>query len=232
MGPFGGQTCAQLATSTNFQALTCQSGTIGGFTHLSVPMTVTAAMTGAATAISQYTLYAPLIQLNRQSTDLPSAIAAPTSTSTSSIPLGTSLLTDPPAPSSGLAARAGIGVGVTLAVVVILVLAFFASWRRRNAHAEQQDTHAQRRDTYTHRGSVYAHGGDAYTHSQAIQASPTATKPTLELSNVGTWPSSTAAEQTLKDVSKSPSIERLSQAHTKCTDDCAFCGNSTSVLLL
>jgi hypothetical protein len=78
------------------------------------------------TTIQAYTLYAPLIQLNLQSTDLttPLQTSAPSSSPSSS---------PSPTVSSGLSsgANAGIGIGAAIIVSGILIGAFLW-WRRRN----------------------------------------------------------------------------------------------------
>lgn len=78
-------------------------------------------------------IYAPLIQLNWQASDLTSA----TSSSTPSIPASASTLSPTAAPSSGLSsgAKAGIGIGVALGALAVLALAFFIYKRRQNAYA-------------------------------------------------------------------------------------------------
>ncbi|KAE9372012.1 hypothetical protein N431DRAFT_407864 [Stipitochalara longipes BDJ] len=122
------QTCVQTATSTSFQAVTCESGTSGGFTYLTVPATI------SSVAIPSYTLFAPLIQINWQATDRPS------SSSTSSPASNTSPIPPPP-PLSGLSggAKAGIGVGMTLVAIALLGLGFFIYWKRRHAYARARE---------------------------------------------------------------------------------------------
>ena len=121
------QTCIWVATSTTISVVTCQSGTSGNLEYVTVPTTT------SNVAVSEYTLFAPLIQMNWQSTDRPSS--SPTSTPTSS---GTSsaLPTATSPPSSGLTpgAKTGIGVGVTLGALAVVAL-IFLYWKRRNARS-------------------------------------------------------------------------------------------------
>jgi hypothetical protein len=93
-------------------------------------------MTISAVTVSIYTLSAPLIQINWQSSDRPSSSATPTPTSS-----GTSSTLPPTntaAPPLGLStgAKAGIGVGITLGVLAVIVLAFFIYYKRQNAYAQ------------------------------------------------------------------------------------------------
>lgn len=100
-------------------------------------------MTISTAAISQYTLLAPLIQINWQSTDRLSSSV--TSTPVSSTTVSTSSSTATSAPSQGLStgAKAGIGVGIALGALALLALAFFIYQKRRNAYARaRQDSPA------------------------------------------------------------------------------------------
>jgi hypothetical protein len=85
------QTCVQIATKTAFQAVTCESGTSGHFTYLTIPATI------STVAIPSYTLDAPLIQVNWHALDRATSSTSPSNTA---------------APSSGLlpGAKAGFGV--------------------------------------------------------------------------------------------------------------------------
>ncbi|PMD22647.1 hypothetical protein NA56DRAFT_93305 [Hyaloscypha hepaticicola] len=124
---FDAQTCIWVATSTTISVVTCQSGTSGNLEYVTVPATT------SNVAVSEYILFAPLIQMNWQSTDRPSS--SPTSTPTSSGTSGT-LPTATSPPSSGLTpgAKAGIGVGVTLGALAVVAL-IFLYWKRRNARS-------------------------------------------------------------------------------------------------
>ncbi|KAI5917203.1 hypothetical protein F4810DRAFT_68931 [Camillea tinctor] len=130
------QTCVVTATSTSFSTVQCDEGTFVSFSGVTVPNS----------GRSMYTLFAPLIQINFQQSDLPAtstsepqgtptgdttattATTAPGSTLTQ-IPTetGSSTTTSPSAGSSqndGLpnAAKAGIGVGVGVCVLILIIV--------------------------------------------------------------------------------------------------------------
>lgn len=100
-------------------------------------------MTISAAAISTYTLFAPLIQINWQSSDRPSwsATSTPTPSATSSTLPPTSTVALPRGLSTG--AKAGIGVGIALGVLAMIALVLFIYWKRKNAYAQaRQDSPA------------------------------------------------------------------------------------------
>jgi hypothetical protein len=70
-------TCQFIASSTSMAVITCESGTSAGFTYLQAPITI-------SNTVTDFTLYAPLVQINWQSTDLSSSSPATTSSSGSS----------------------------------------------------------------------------------------------------------------------------------------------------
>jgi hypothetical protein len=114
---------------TNFSTYTTSGTATFPTTTVSVTLTTESAQVSSSivTTIEAYTLYAPLIQLNFQSTDLttPLQTLAPSSSPNS---------TPSPTANSGLSsgAKAGIGIGVAVIVIGILIGAFL--WWRRRSH--------------------------------------------------------------------------------------------------
>jgi hypothetical protein len=100
---------------------------------------------GSEFTISEVVMYAPMIQLNFKSTDLPATTNSTTVASSSSTSSGTSTTSLAAATSHstshGLSSgvKAGIGVGVTFgALAVIGLLAWFILWHRRATLAARQ----------------------------------------------------------------------------------------------
>ncbi|KAH8890963.1 hypothetical protein GQ53DRAFT_164843 [Thozetella sp. PMI_491] len=136
-----GNTCFITATSTTISTVMCVNGT-NNLGFKTVP--------DQDVGINTYTLFAPMYQLNWQSSDRPdSSSAQQTSTSSagsSSTPSPASSGTSgniasqtspPPAESTGglsSGAAAGIGVGATVLVVAIVAAVFFL-WRRKRKGA-------------------------------------------------------------------------------------------------
>lgn len=104
---FDAQTCIWVATSTTISVVTCESGTSGNLEYLTVPTTISNALD--VVAVSEYTLFAPLIQMNWLSTDLPSSSPTSTLTLTSFVTSGTSPTATSPL-SSGLTPGAKAGI--------------------------------------------------------------------------------------------------------------------------
>ena len=167
-----GNTCYAVVTSTRTAVPTgmCSSGTIVGISQATLPvaMTITATTTvdGAVrvatrTETPEFTLWAPMFQINHRATDLESA----TSTSLSSSQSGTSTpqnptangafststssSSSPPSPaaqgSSTLSAGAvaGIGVGAAVGVLLLAAVAGCLLWsrlqRRKDGSAAEGD---------------------------------------------------------------------------------------------
>jgi LPXTG-motif cell wall-anchored protein len=131
------QTCISTASSASsavFSAVSCESGTSGSVSSYTLPITIG---TGNSVAIiSTYIIYASLIQINRQSSDLLATTTTPSSIS--SLPSTTSTsATSTSQPQSGLStgAQAGLGVGISLGVVVVALLLFFLYRRRKHNYA-------------------------------------------------------------------------------------------------
>ncbi len=122
-----------VASSATFPVVSCQSGTSGAFNFLTIPTVVSTA------SISSFRLYAPLIQINWQASDLPSTTSTVTTTSTSSAssttPTGP-IKSDEPKSNSSTGGKAGIGIGVAFLAIAILAAAFFLvrRHRRRNGY--------------------------------------------------------------------------------------------------
>lgn len=139
----GVQTCISLLTSATVATVTCESGTSAHFSHLTVPFAVE--LTDSASIISTFSVWAPMVQLKYQSSDLPpsSITPSPTTTSgstgdsiatTSSSNNNAALITDAPVQDSlPVGSRVGIGVGVAAGVIILAIIGFCAVrvWRRR-----------------------------------------------------------------------------------------------------
>lgn len=147
----GVQTCHQVASSTTFDAMTCDGVTERDLNTFGVPFT-----SGSLT-VTTMDLWAPLIQINHQATDLPadqmtavddtSAMSSTSATMTmSSIPSSTAATpTTPPAISSPAATQStvqsdhriptGTKVGVACAPIVgalaLLGFFFYRKWKKR-----------------------------------------------------------------------------------------------------
>ncbi|KUJ10486.1 uncharacterized protein LY89DRAFT_627027 [Mollisia scopiformis] len=141
------QTCLTTASQTSFQVVSCQSGSTGLFTYLTLPQTLTSTVGSSASVFlqDQYVLSAPLIQINWQSSDrissTTSGFGSSSPTSTSSSPASqtsSSISTQTSTPSSGLStgAKAGLGVGIAAVVLAFVALAFFIYRKRKNAYAQ------------------------------------------------------------------------------------------------
>lgn len=137
------QTCVAVLTSTMVPTVTCESGTSADFSYMTIPYAVM--LTDTASIISTFRVYAPLLQLNYQSSDLPASATGPSSTDSTDVvltgrPSSTTIASATPQPTSqsqGLAvgARAGIGVGVAGGVILLALIAFLVIRRRRRRAA-------------------------------------------------------------------------------------------------
>jgi len=133
------QTCVKVVTSTLLNVVGCASGTI---------VTLPAILVDPTSTISPYSIFAPLIQINWQSTDLPGSGSSnsPTSSSTSSSSVASSLTSTPnqaltSASSLSKGATAGIAVGAVLIALVLGLLGAFIYQKQRNAFASiRQDS--------------------------------------------------------------------------------------------
>jgi hypothetical protein len=134
------QTCYKYIKTGSFPTVQCASGSSNKFSYVTVPQTVTATpentVTGAVVtptvvAISQFLVYAPLFQLNFQSTDITSST---TSASTGS-GITTSTLTTTPtqSPSSGLTTGAQAGIGVACGILGLFLIGALAWWLRKRS---------------------------------------------------------------------------------------------------
>jgi len=128
----GYQTCILHASSTEFSMSSCGAGgTSANVVLFSLPTTV------SKSTISIYSIYAPLIQINFQASDLTSSASrtSSASSSTSSIsstsPINTNTSTPTPAPGLSTGAKAGIGIGVALGALAVACLAFYIVWSRK-----------------------------------------------------------------------------------------------------
>jgi LPXTG-motif cell wall-anchored protein len=130
------QTCVLYASSTSFPIVTCQSGTSAAFSYYTLPTTVSATVTSAskvsvtAATITAFNMYAPMIQINWQSSDLPTTSTSTSGTSSASSRTSqTSIAQASSKLSTG--AEAGIGVGVALGVIAIGIISWVLYRRRR-----------------------------------------------------------------------------------------------------
>ncbi|KAI0505622.1 hypothetical protein F5B22DRAFT_651556 [Xylaria bambusicola] len=141
-GVDGAQTCYSIATTGSFPVVSCSSGKSNDFADYVVPATVTETVGSASTSlavalINTVTIYAPLFQLNFQSTDLPSVnpdrTAASTLSSTHTIPGDSSSPTSSAAGGLSTGAKAGIGVGAAVGAIgsIALLTAIFLYYRKR-----------------------------------------------------------------------------------------------------
>ena len=151
----GHQTCELQATAPDtWPVVTCESGTSGGYTINSLPITATETYTTssdtltatdtATVTIETYFLYAPMVQINWKSSDLVASTSSKTPSKTSNTAVQVSQTSSPsptPAPSSGLSTGAKVAIGVVIPLVVIaaLIAAFFF-FRRRRRTTPQDET--------------------------------------------------------------------------------------------
>lgn len=133
------QTCYRDYSTGSFPTVQCSSGTSDKFSYLTVPAAYTITESPSASAgsaspsvtsgvLDDVLVYAPLIQINWQSTD------RATPTASSLLPEGTASTssTGTPTPQAGgLSRGAKIGIAVAAAVVGLILSATFAAWMRR-----------------------------------------------------------------------------------------------------
>ncbi|OCK98065.1 uncharacterized protein K441DRAFT_703601 [Cenococcum geophilum 1.58] len=115
------QTCVSIATSATYSAVTCESGTSGGFAFWTIPFTTVSAVT-----ISEVSLYAPMIQINWKASDRPvktvTVGSTSASTSATSAAASTSAAATAGGSSSGLTTGAKIAIGVVVPLVFLIGL--------------------------------------------------------------------------------------------------------------
>jgi hypothetical protein len=137
------QTCYKYIRSGSFPTVQCASGSSNEFSYVTMPQTVTATPENTATgavvsptvvAISQILVYAPLIQLNFQSTDIGS------STTSTGNDITTSTLTstftgnpNPGSTSGGLTTGAQAGIGVACGIIGLLLIGALVWWLRKRS---------------------------------------------------------------------------------------------------
>ncbi|KAI9163633.1 hypothetical protein HJFPF1_05254 [Paramyrothecium foliicola] len=153
-----GNTCMQVATDgMEVLTATCSGTNMAGSamaTLSSDTITITDSASSETVTERTYTMWAPMFQLNFQSTDVETTTSSgprpgstqkppagstsePTAASTTSEPLPSS---DSQTSSGGLStgAAAGIGAGVAVAAIAALLLIAFLIWRRRRRHRESR----------------------------------------------------------------------------------------------
>jgi hypothetical protein len=137
---YNGQTCGLVVTSTTISTLNCPSDTDSALEQL-----VTRTLPDDALPLSSLTIFAPMIQLNFQSTDLPQTSTsstdlarASTSSTPSLTPTPTVAPAVPAAKNNNLSSGAIAGISLAGALVAI-ILAIFVTvlWRRREKLGRQ-----------------------------------------------------------------------------------------------
>lgn len=125
------QTCQKGAGNlATFPVVTCQSGSSDGLTEMTIPTTVS--LSQSAYTITTYEIYAPMIEIRWQSSDL-----SLNSTSTSSTPAPTAVRT--PAVSGSLSTGAKAAIGAVIPVVVLIAIGLsIYFWRRRQSRTGSQ----------------------------------------------------------------------------------------------
>ena len=136
-----GNTCVQVVTSGAIRTATCKSAGVwdAGGPPLMVPATQTVAVGSSVSSqyVPTFTVYAPMFQLNFQSTDLPASSTTQSRQSTGAPTMSVPTETNTGAPDAGLSAgaRAGIGVGVAAVVIGLLVAIVLLVRRRKRREA-------------------------------------------------------------------------------------------------
>jgi hypothetical protein len=146
------QTCVSSATSTTIGAAFCESGSFSLAT-LTIPANSTLGPVTVTGAVDTITVYAPMIQLNYQPTDLPNGHSLSSNSSSSA----------PKSPSNYDSGSAGISKGgiagivigsVIAASILIGVILYFLSIRKRrrqvpaNKESEGDDSTNQEAEGY------------------------------------------------------------------------------------
>ncbi|KAB5586246.1 hypothetical protein GE09DRAFT_58134 [Coniochaeta sp. 2T2.1] len=129
------QTCYKYHYTGSFPTVQCSAGTSNRFSYVTVPATVTATTTSTngvratdTVVLDNILVFAPLIQINWQSTDR----TTPSSTvGSASQPTVSSSTTTTTSNSSGLSKGATIGIAVGAAVLGLILIAVFTIWMRR-----------------------------------------------------------------------------------------------------
>ena len=120
------QTCQSGAgTFASFPVVTCQSGSSNGLTDLAIPTTIS--VSESTYAITTYEIYAPMIEIRWQSSDLPA-----NNTSASTMPTSSKISTATAAPGLSTGGEVAIGVVIPLVVLTAIALGIFI-WRRRRS---------------------------------------------------------------------------------------------------
>ena len=141
------QTCLSTVTSGSYEVGYCPTGniSINTLTHLQpveVPgtnvVTVDYPLSTLSSSITAATLYAPLLQINWQATDLPPmspSVSSPSVASTTTLSPVSTTASNP----SGLSSGAKIAIGITVPIAVLTSVALLAFWllhRRSRSHVE------------------------------------------------------------------------------------------------
>ena len=164
------QTCFRHYTTGSFPTVQCSRGTSNKFSYLTVPATVTATQAPTATGGSRSTtvavleevlVYAPLIQINWQSTDRPSSTPLPGSTTSATSQTATPTSSTATPRPSGLSQGATIGIAVAAAIVGLVLVGALIVWmRRRRQRPGVMPTLPP--DSFANAGKPHGMGGDVY----------------------------------------------------------------------
>lgn len=134
----GAQTCLSLLSTGSYAAVMCSDGSSNDYGFVEVPKTVVSVVSeSTATSILRtVSIYAPLFQLNFQSSDLPSSTQAASTRTTGTQSAETSSASEQPSTNDGglsVGAKAGIGAGVGAVALLIIAVAAFLLLRRRRS---------------------------------------------------------------------------------------------------
>ncbi|KAH6990283.1 hypothetical protein EDB80DRAFT_168055 [Ilyonectria destructans] len=136
------QTCYSVATTGSFATVQCSAGKSNGFSYLELPMTYMETLSSevATSTLRAVTIFAPLFQLNFQSTDIPTR-STPTSDTASGLSAktvaastsATSHADGEASTNSGLSTgvKAGIGAAAGVVFIAIIAAAVFLFLRKR-----------------------------------------------------------------------------------------------------
>ncbi|OIW22988.1 hypothetical protein CONLIGDRAFT_145872 [Coniochaeta ligniaria NRRL 30616] len=144
------QTCYKYYSTGSFPTVQCSKGTSNKFSYVTVPATVTATISPTTSGGSRSTVeavlqnvlvFAPLIQINWQSTDRLASTPLPGSGTPSTSQTATPTPTTGTPKPGGLSQGATIGIAVAAAIVGLVLIGVFAMWmRRRNRRAKVMPT--------------------------------------------------------------------------------------------
>lgn len=132
------QTCYRYYSTGSFLTVQCSQGTSNKFSYVTIPATITATATPTTTGgspsrtvavLQNVIVYAPLIQINWQSTDRPTSTLGSNSTTTSQTGSPTPISSSQK--SGGLSQGATIGIAVAAALVGLALVVALALWTRR-----------------------------------------------------------------------------------------------------